>query len=76
MRRNRQTSANFIQRRNYSVKPMHLILGRLYRYDIRNMERAGAEDMGDDVERKGLGTPAIRADIEDMVSGLIHTYLS
>ena len=27
------------------------------------MERAGAEDMGDDVERKGLGTPATRADI-------------
>ena len=27
------------------------------------MERAGAEDMGDDVERKDLGTPATRADI-------------
>lgn len=27
------------------------------------MELAGAEDMGDDVERKGLGTPATRADI-------------
>ena len=27
------------------------------------MERAGKEDMGDDVERKGLGTPATRADI-------------
>lgn len=27
------------------------------------MERAGAEDMGDDVERKGLGTPATRADV-------------
>ena len=27
------------------------------------MERAGAEDMDDDVERKGLGTPATRADI-------------
>ena len=27
------------------------------------MERAGVEDMGDDVERKGLGTPATRADI-------------
>ena len=27
------------------------------------MERAGAEEMGDDVERKGLGTPATRADI-------------
>lgn len=27
------------------------------------MEHAGAEDMGDDVERKGLGTPATRADV-------------
>lgn len=27
------------------------------------MERAGSEDMGEDVERKGLGTPATRADI-------------
>ena len=27
------------------------------------MERAGSEDMGDDVERKGLGTPDTRADI-------------
>jgi DNA topoisomerase-3 len=27
------------------------------------MERAGAEDMDDEVERKGLGTPATRADI-------------
>ena len=27
------------------------------------MEKAGSEDMGDDVERKGLGTPATRADI-------------
>ena len=27
------------------------------------MERAGSEDMGDEVERKGLGTPATRADV-------------
>ena len=27
------------------------------------MERAGSEDIGDDVERKGLGTPATRADV-------------
>lgn len=27
------------------------------------MERAGAENMGDEVKRKGLGTPATRADI-------------
>lgn len=33
------------------------------------MERAGNEDMNDDVERKGLGTPATRADIiEKLVS--------
>ena len=31
--------------------------------EMASMERAGAEDMGDDVERKGLGTPATRADI-------------
>lgn len=29
------------------------------------MERAGADEMEDDVERKGLGTPATRADIID-----------
>ena len=33
------------------------------------MERAGSEDMGDDVERKGLGTPATRADI---IEKLVH----
>ncbi|MEY8329519.1 DNA topoisomerase [Lachnospiraceae bacterium 48-33] len=34
------------------------------------MERTGAEDMGDDVERKGLGTLATRADIiEKLVKG-------
>ena len=27
------------------------------------MERAGAEDIGADAERKGLGTPATRADV-------------
>ncbi len=30
---------------------------------LKAMEKAGAEDMADDVERKGLGTPATRADI-------------
>ena len=30
---------------------------------LASMERAGAEDMGDEVERKGLGTPATRADV-------------
>ena len=32
-------------------------------YLLSAMERAGSEDMDDDVERKGLGTPATRADI-------------
>ncbi len=30
---------------------------------LSGMEKAGTEDMDDDVERKGLGTPATRADI-------------
>ena len=35
------------------------------------MERAGAEDMPEDAERKGLGTPATRAAIlEKLVAGL------
>ena len=33
------------------------------------MERAGASEMNDDVERKGLGTPATRADI---IEKLVH----
>ena len=30
---------------------------------LSSMEKAGSDDMDDDVERKGLGTPATRADI-------------
>ena len=30
---------------------------------LSSMERAGSDEMSDDVERKGLGTPATRADI-------------
>ena len=33
------------------------------------MERAGNEDMGEDAERKGLGTPATRADIIEKLIG-------
>ncbi len=33
------------------------------------MERAGSEDMGNDVERKGLGTPATRADVIEKLVG-------
>ena len=36
------------------------------------MERAGSEDMDDDVERKGLGTPATRADI---IEKLFHSFM-
>lgn len=40
------------------------------------MERAGNEDMSDDVERKGLGTPATRADIiEKGKKGSYDAYL-
>lgn len=43
----------------FSKPPKHFTEESL----LSAMERAGAEDMGDDVERKGLGTPATRADI-------------
>lgn len=43
----------------FSQPPKHFTEDSL----LSAMERAGAEDMGDDVERKGLGTPATRADI-------------
>ena len=44
---------------HYTQPPKHYTEDSL----LSAMERAGAEDMGDDVERKGLGTPATRADI-------------
>ena len=44
---------------HFTVPPKHFTEDSL----LYAMERAGAEDMGDDVERKGLGTPATRADI-------------
>ena len=37
---------------------------------LQSMETAGAEDMPDDAERKGLGTPATRAGI---IEKLVHT---
>jgi DNA topoisomerase-3 len=46
-------------REHYTTPPKHFTEDSL----LSAMERAGAEDMGDDVERKGLGTPATRADI-------------
>ena len=44
---------------HFTAPPKHFTEDSL----LSAMERAGAEDMGDDVERKGLGTPATRADI-------------
>lgn len=44
---------------HYTTPPRHFTEDSL----LSAMERAGSEDMGDDVERKGLGTPATRADI-------------
>ncbi|MDE7179228.1 MAG: DNA topoisomerase 3 [Lachnospiraceae bacterium] len=44
---------------HFTTPPKHFTEDLL----LSAMERAGAEDMGDDVERKGLGTPATRADI-------------
>ena len=44
---------------HYTTPPKHFTEDFL----LSAMERAGSEDMGDDVERKGLGTPATRADI-------------
>lgn len=44
---------------HYTSPPKHYTEDTI----LSAMERAGAEDMGDEVERKGLGTPATRADI-------------
>ena len=44
---------------HYTTPPKHFTEDSL----LSAMERAGNEDMSDDVERKGLGTPATRADI-------------
>ena len=44
---------------HYTTPPKHFTEDSL----LSAMERAGSEDMGDDVGRKGLGTPATRADI-------------
>lgn len=44
---------------HFTTPPKHYTEDSL----LSAMERAGNEDMDDDVERKGLGTPATRADI-------------
>ena len=44
---------------HYTTPPKHFTEDSL----LSEMERAGSEDMVDDVERKGLDTPVTRADI-------------
>ncbi len=44
---------------HFTTPPKHFTEDSL----LSAMERAGNEDLSDDVERKGLGTPATRADI-------------
>lgn len=44
---------------HYTQPPKHYTEDSL----LAAMDKAGSEDMSDDVERKGLGTPATRADI-------------
>lgn len=56
-----QTSVN----EHFTTPPKHYSEDSL----LSAMERAGNEDMDDDVERKGLGTPATRADI---IEKLVH----
>lgn len=46
-------------REDFTKPPKHYTEDTL----LSTMEKAGASDMEDDVERKGLGTPATRADI-------------
>ncbi|MBQ9928542.1 MAG: DNA topoisomerase III, partial [Lachnospiraceae bacterium] len=50
---------------HYTTPPKHYTEDSL----LSAMERAGSEDMGDDVERKGLGTPATRADVIEKLVG-------
>lgn len=63
-------SAKSAVREGFSQPPKHYTEDLL----LSAMESAGAEDMPDDAERKGLGTPATRAAvIENLVkSGLIE----
>ena len=51
---------------HWTKPPQHYTEGSL----LSAMEHAGAKEMDDDVERKGLGTPATRASIiEKLISG-------
>ncbi|MCL2499785.1 MAG: DNA topoisomerase 3 [Defluviitaleaceae bacterium] len=64
-----QFAVNAFVREGFTKPPKHYTEDLL----LSAMEMAGAEDMPDDVERKGLGTPATRAAIiENLVkSGLL-----
>ena len=63
-----QFTVNASVREGFSQPPKHYNEDSL----LANMETAGAEDMPDDVERKGLGTPATRAAI---IEGLVKSGL-
>jgi DNA topoisomerase-3 len=65
-----QFTADSSVREGFSQPPKHFTEDLL----LSAMETAGAEDMPDDAERKGLGTPATRASIiENLVkSGLLE----
>ena len=60
--------ANASVREGFSQPPKHYNEDAL----LASMETAGAEDMPDDAERKGLGTPATRAAI---IEGLVKSGL-
>ena len=64
-----QFTVNASVREGFTQPPKHFTEDML----LSSMETAGAEDMPDDAERKGLGTPATRAAIiENLVkSGLL-----
>lgn len=50
---------NLQMKKHYSTPPKHYTEATL----LRAMEKAGIEDLAEEVERKGLGTSATRADI-------------
>ena len=60
------TAVNSTVTDHWTKPPQHYTEASL----LSAMERAGAREMDDDVERKGLGTPATRASmIEKLISG-------
>ena len=60
------TAVDSVVTDHWTKPPQHFTEASL----LSAMERAGAKEMDDDVERKGLGTPATRASmIEKLISG-------